>query len=61
MTMRWVDDKENRAEVADEMGKTLGFVQQWHVEGPKRAQPSKTHYRRHTDVAAGESDNNDSN
>ncbi|KAF0889964.1 hypothetical protein E2562_034420 [Oryza meyeriana var. granulata] len=76
MAMRWIDDEENRAEVADEMvskdrrsgwlkdiyagitgeEETLGSVQQWHAEGPKRALPYKSQHRRHAGAAAGESD-----
>ncbi|KAF0901186.1 hypothetical protein E2562_038303 [Oryza meyeriana var. granulata] len=32
-----------------------GSVQQWHVKGPNRAQPSKVQHRRHAGVAAEES------
>ncbi|KAF0888583.1 hypothetical protein E2562_016052 [Oryza meyeriana var. granulata] len=41
-------------------GETLGSVQQWHAKGPKRARPSKTQHRRHTGMAARESDDDGS-
>ncbi|KAF0929250.1 hypothetical protein E2562_018771 [Oryza meyeriana var. granulata] len=73
MAMKWIDDKEIRAEVANEMAskdrrsgwlediytgiigeeETLGSVQQWHAEGPKRERPSKAKHRKHAGAAVG--------